>query len=82
MIVVDSLNRIEVCPIGIVLRQRADEDINDRDLVSRIVIDKEYADGLVGIEDWSHLYVIFWMDKVSDEKKTLLCTRNERIFLV
>jgi tRNA-Thr(GGU) m(6)t(6)A37 methyltransferase TsaA len=77
VIMVRSSNRIAVCPIGVVHRQRPDEDINDRDLVSRIVIGKEYADGLVGIEDWSHLYVIFWMDKISDEKKTLLCPGRE-----
>jgi tRNA-Thr(GGU) m(6)t(6)A37 methyltransferase TsaA len=77
VIMVRSSNRIAVCPIGVVHRQRPDEDINDRDLVSRIVIGKEYADGLVGIEDWSHLYVIFWMDKISDEKKTLLCPSRE-----
>ena len=58
-------------------RQNPDEDINDRNLVSKIMIDKEYTDGLVGIEDWSHLYVIYWMDRISEEKKTLLCHGNE-----
>ena len=77
VIVVRSLNRIEVCPIGVVHRQRPDEDPNDRDLVSRIVISKEYSEGLAGIEDWSHLYVIFWMDRISNEKKTLLCPGSE-----
>jgi len=73
-----SLSRaIDVCPIGVVHRQQPDEDINDRDLVSKIVIDQKYADGLAGIEDWSHLYVIFWMDRISDEKKTLLCPGKE-----
>jgi tRNA-Thr(GGU) m(6)t(6)A37 methyltransferase TsaA len=77
VIVVPSPKRIEVCPIGVVHRQGSDEDINDRNLVSRIAIDKEYADGLTGIEDWSHLYVIFWMDRISEEKKTLLCLGSE-----
>jgi len=70
-------NKIEVSPIGVVHRLRPDEDINDRGLVSRIVIDKKYEDGLAGIDDWSHLYVIFWMDRISDEKKTLLCRGSE-----
>ena len=69
--------RIEVHPIGVVQRQHPDEDINDRELVSKIVIGKEYAEGLDGIEDWSHLYVIFWMHRILDEKKTLVCPRNE-----
>jgi len=77
VIEVHSSNRIEVSPIGVVHRQGPDEDINDRSLVSKIVIDEEYADGLPGIEDWSHLHVIFWMDRISEEKKTLLCRGNE-----
>jgi len=74
---VTSSFRIEVHPIGVVQRQHPDEDINDRELVSKIVIGKEYAEGLDGIEDWSHLYVIFWMHRILDEKKTLVCPRNE-----
>jgi tRNA-Thr(GGU) m(6)t(6)A37 methyltransferase TsaA len=70
-------NVIEVCPIGVVRRQQPDEDINDRDLISKIVIDRKYADGLAGTEDWSHFYVIFWMNRTSEEKKTLLCPGSE-----
>jgi tRNA-Thr(GGU) m(6)t(6)A37 methyltransferase TsaA len=77
VIVVASSNRIEVHPIGFVQRQHPDEDVNDRELISKIVIGKEYAEGLDGIEDWSHLYVIFWMHRISDEKKTLVCPRSE-----
>jgi tRNA-Thr(GGU) m(6)t(6)A37 methyltransferase TsaA len=74
---VASSNRIEVHSIGFVQRQHPDEDVNDPELVSKIVIGKEFAEGLDGIEDWSHLYVIFWMHRISDEKKTLVCPRSE-----
>src|SRR4030042_4538521 len=67
------VNKIEVRPIGFVQRQYPNEDINDRELTSRIVIGREYSRGLDGIEEWSHLYVIFWMHKVMNEKKTLVC---------
>ena len=78
MILVRSSNRIEVHPIGVVQRQHPNEDVNDRDLVSKIVIRKEYVEGLDGIEDWSHLYVIFWMHEISDKKKTLTCPQVNR----
>lgn len=77
MISVRSLKRIVVHPIGIVERQHREEDVNDRDIVSKIVIRKEFAEGLDGIEDWSHLYIIFWMHRVSEEKKTLICPGSE-----
>jgi tRNA-Thr(GGU) m(6)t(6)A37 methyltransferase TsaA len=70
-------NKIEARPIGFVKRQYPNEDINDRELTSRIIIRKEYSKGLDGIEEWSHLYVIFWMHKVMDEKKTLVCAGDE-----
>lgn len=34
-----------------------------KDVVTDIAIDKNYADGLDGIEDYSHLIVVYWMDK-------------------
>jgi tRNA-Thr(GGU) m(6)t(6)A37 methyltransferase TsaA len=71
------VNKIQVNPIGFVQRQDPNEDINDRELTSRIVIGKEYTEGLRGIEEWSHLYIIFWMHEVVDEKKTLVCPGNE-----
>jgi tRNA-Thr(GGU) m(6)t(6)A37 methyltransferase TsaA len=72
------VNKIEVSPIGFVQRQDPNEDINDRELTSRVIIEKEYAEGLRDIEEWSHLYIIFWMHKIADEKKTLVCQGNER----
>ena len=32
-------------------------------VVSEIIIDADYAKGLDGIEDYSHIIVIYWMDK-------------------
>ena len=34
-----------------------------KDVVTKIVIDKKYAKGLDGIEDYSHVIVVYWMDK-------------------
>jgi tRNA-Thr(GGU) m(6)t(6)A37 methyltransferase TsaA len=77
VIAVRSSDRISVQPIGLVHRQRPDEDVNDREVVSEIVIGKQYSEGLKGIEDWSNLYVIYWMHRIPNEKKTLVCPRNK-----
>lgn len=34
-----------------------------KDVVTEIVIDKKYSKGLDGIEDYSHVIVVYWMDK-------------------
>lgn len=34
-----------------------------KDVVTRIVIDKKFSKGLHGIEDYSHVIIVYWMDK-------------------
>jgi len=34
-----------------------------KDVTTEIVIDKNYAKGLDGIEDYSHIIIVYWMDK-------------------
>ena len=70
--------KVEVHPIGVVKRQNLDEDVNDINLVSKIVVDEKYSAGLAEIEGWSHLYVIYWMDRIPDEKKILVFPGNDR----
>jgi tRNA-Thr(GGU) m(6)t(6)A37 methyltransferase TsaA len=56
---------IEVRPIGFVSRASPDENERDRSLVAKVVLDEDLAPALDGIEEWSHIYVIFWLDRVS-----------------
>lgn len=55
---------LEMRPIGFVSRASPDENERDRSLVAKIVFDHDLAPALDGIEEWSHLYVIFWLDRV------------------
>ena len=56
--------RIEMRSIGFVRRCAPQENERDRSLVARVVLDPALAPALDGIEGWSHLYVIFWLDRV------------------
>lgn len=38
-----------------------------KDEVAEIVLEKKFTDALTGIEDYSHLLVVYWMDKVKDK---------------
>ncbi len=33
-------------------------------IVSEIIIESEYEDGLEGIEEYSHLFILFWIDRL------------------
>ena len=76
MIQDSSPKSVEMNPIGYVHRASQDEDDRDRSLVSTVVVDKDLAPGLDGIEDWSHLYVIFWMDEVQQAEEPFLRHRG------
>jgi len=72
VVLLSPLEKIEIHPIGFVKRSSSDDNERDRDLVSKIVLKNEFVEGLDGIEEWSHVYVIFWMHKISDKEKTLV----------
>ena len=64
--------KIEMRPIGFVSRTSSDEDSLDRSLVSRIVLDQGLAPALDGIQDYSHVFVIYWLDKITEADRLIL----------
>ena len=62
----ESLKTIQIKPIGFVERLSTNEDDKDRNLISKIIIEKSLTKALDSIEDFSHIYIIFWMDKIKD----------------
>jgi tRNA-Thr(GGU) m(6)t(6)A37 methyltransferase TsaA len=38
--------------------------ISRRDIVAEIVVREDLAEALTGIEEWSHLIILFWMDQL------------------
>lgn len=59
----ESLPLVEMRPIGVVLTDVPDADIahRRRDLVSIIQVLPALTPALVGLEEYSHLIVLFWM---------------------
>lgn len=52
-------------PIGYVITQTKDARIRDKNIISQIMIFKEFIEALKGIEEFSHIYVLFWLNKIS-----------------
>jgi tRNA-Thr(GGU) m(6)t(6)A37 methyltransferase TsaA len=70
---------IEMRPIGFVSRPRPDENERDRSLVAKVVLDQDLAPALDGIEEWSHIYVIFWMNRGGHEAGSALYHRGSGV---
>jgi tRNA-Thr(GGU) m(6)t(6)A37 methyltransferase TsaA len=70
---------IEILPIGIVTTDVADDDVarQRRTMVSEIQIFEEYAAGLKGIEEYSHIIVLFWMHRVDRSPRQLVHPRGD-----
>lgn len=66
---------IRMKPIGYVRRASKEEDVRDRNLISRIVLRKDLIDAFEGIEDFSHVFVVFYMHQVSEKEKQTLKVR-------
>jgi tRNA-Thr(GGU) m(6)t(6)A37 methyltransferase TsaA len=58
------IEKIELKPVGFVSTGIADGEFRKRDRVSRIVLQEDLGEALDGIEDFSHLFVVFWMHKI------------------
>jgi len=64
--------KIKIRPIGFVERASSDEDVKDKSLVSRIVLKKDLTKALDSIEEFSHVFVIFWLHNILNTGKTVL----------
>ena len=71
-----ALKKIEMRPIGFVIRASPQENDRDRSLVAKVVLDEGLAPALDGIEGWSHIYVIFWLDRVARTEEPVLFHRD------
>jgi len=59
-------------PIGYVQRVSEKEDVKDRSLVSKIVVRKGLTKALEGIEDFSHIFVVFYMHGIPKKETKIL----------
>jgi tRNA-Thr(GGU) m(6)t(6)A37 methyltransferase TsaA len=66
--------KIEFQSIGVVsnsIENKKDKDWGDD--VSQIIIDKQFEDGLTGLSDFSHIIVLYYLDKANfDIEKHLI----------
>ena len=67
-----SQEEIVLKPIGFVRTEAVGDEVKDKGRISQIVVNRELAEALEGIAEFSHLFVLFWLHEVtSEERKTL-----------
>ena len=71
---------ISMSPIGIIQTEIGDEDVSRvrRKIVSSITVFDEFAVALTGIENYSHLFVLFWMDRIKSNDSMLSYPHRDR----
>lgn len=67
-----SYEKIVLNPIGHVKTSAVGDEIKDKSLISQIVLNSELVEGLGGIAEFSHLFVVFYLNEVTDEQRKTL----------
>ena len=65
-------NEIKIEPVGHVRTQAVGNEVRNKKLISEIEFNPELQNALDGISGYSHLYVLFWLNEVPEEKRKLL----------
>ena len=62
------MEEINLKPIGFVKNNIKEKRFgNFSDEISEIIVDEKFTDALNGIDDYSHVIIVYWMDKVKDK---------------
>lgn len=67
-----ALSRIRIDPIGVVKSTFTAGSSDKWSTIAELVLDESYVEGLDGIEGYSHIIVLFWMDKIVAEDRTIM----------
>jgi tRNA-Thr(GGU) m(6)t(6)A37 methyltransferase TsaA len=67
-----SQEEIVLKPIGFVRTKAVGDEVKDKDRISQIVVNRELAEALEGIAEFSHLFVLFWLHEITSEKRKTL----------
>jgi len=69
-----SISKMCLKPVGFVQTEAVGKEVNIKTVVSKIVFNEEYLEALSGIEDFSHLFVLFWLHETSEKNRKKLKT--------
>jgi len=69
---------MRIDPIGVVRTAVGDSEVRHRKGISELVMREELSSALDGLEGFSHLFVLYWMHRISEGGKVLRARPRER----
>ena len=70
-----SSSKINLEPIGFVKTKAVGKEVRDKNLISQLIFREELTEALEGIQEFSHLFVLFWLHKMLDEDRKIMKVR-------
>jgi len=64
--------KIFLAPIGVVKTDAVGDEVKDKSRTSQIIIRGELAEALEGVDGFSHLFVLYWLNQISNRQQTPL----------
>jgi tRNA (adenine37-N6)-methyltransferase len=63
---------ISLEPVGFVKTDAVGHEVRDKKVISQIVFRKELTEALEGIEGFSHLFILFWLNEISGQGRKIM----------
>ena len=67
-----SQDKIFLNPIGRVKTEAVGDEVKDKSRISQIIIRDELVEALDGVDGFSHLFVLFWLNQISNKQRMTL----------
>lgn len=64
--------RMVLKPIGFVRTRARGDEVKDKTAIAEVVIRDELAEALEGIADFSHVYILFWLNEVTSQERKMM----------
>ena len=58
--------------MGFVKTEAVGKEVRAKNVVSQIIFREEYTEALEDVEEFSHLFVLFWLHEMSDEDRKIM----------
>ena len=63
---------ISLRPIGFVKTEAVGKEVRDRKNISQLILHERLSPALDGLQDFSHMFVVFWMHRIPNDKRDML----------